>query len=61
MTTPRIDRTLPHHPALGLVLYTQPRRLTALDDRTPAQIERDAQAAASHASSPTCCRHGGLG
>lgn len=61
MTTPRIDRTLPHHPALGLVVYTEPRRLTTLDDRTRAQIERDAQAAGPHASALTCGRHGGLG
>jgi hypothetical protein len=61
MTTPRIDLTLPHHPALGLVIYTQPRRLTTLDDRTPAQIEHATQAAGTHTSAPTCCRHGGLG
>lgn len=60
MTTPRIDRTLPHHPALGLVVYTEPRRLTTLDDRTRAQIERDAPAT-GHASAPNCGRHGGLG
>lgn len=36
--THRIDRTLPHHPALALVIHTQPRRDRTLDDRTPAQI-----------------------
>lgn len=61
MTTPRIDRTLPHHAALGLIVYTQPRRLTTLDDRTPAQIERDAQAVGSHDSASICGRHGGRG
>lgn len=61
MTTPRIDLTLPHHPALGLIVYTEPRRLTTLDDRTPAQIERDAQDAGPHASAAACCRHGGRG
>ncbi len=60
MKTPRIDRTLPHHPALGLIVYTQPRRLTTLDD-LPAQIERDAQAAGSHDSASICGRHGGRG
>ena len=41
--THRVDRTLPHHAASGLVVYTQPRRLTTLDDRTPDQIRRAAQ------------------
>jgi hypothetical protein len=40
--THRIDRTLPHHTALGVVIYTQPRRPAALDDRTPSQIQREA-------------------
>lgn len=61
MTTPRIDCTLPHHPALALIIRTQPRRLTTLDDRTPAEIERDAQAAGTHPSVPAHRRHGGHG
>jgi hypothetical protein len=40
--THRVDRTPPHHAALGLVVYTRPRRHTTLDDRTPGQIRRDA-------------------
>ncbi|ANE83332.1 hypothetical protein A7U43_27735 (plasmid) [Mycobacterium adipatum] len=42
--TLRVDRTLPHHAALGLVLFTEPRRRPTLDDRTPDQIQRDAAA-----------------
>jgi hypothetical protein len=47
LMTDHIDRTLPHHAALGLVIYTRPRRHTTLDDRTPEQIRRDANS--SHA------------
>jgi hypothetical protein len=35
--THRIDHTLPHHPALGLVLGAAPPRPTLLDDLTAAQ------------------------
>ncbi len=45
--TPGIDRTLPHHPALGLVVYTRPRRTRTLDDRTDEQI-RASRAAPGH-------------
>ncbi|MCB1286372.1 MAG: hypothetical protein KDB47_01420 [Mycobacterium sp.] len=49
----RVDRTLPHHAALGLVLYTQPRRRPTLDDRTLGQIQRDADTAGSPAREHT--------
>ena len=43
--TQRVDRTLPHHPAIGLVIYTQTRRHTTLDDRSPDQVQRGTAAA----------------
>lgn len=39
--TLRVDRTLPHHAALGLVLYTEPRRRCTLDDLTPDHRDAD--------------------
>ena len=39
--TQRVDRTLPHHPAIGLVIYTQTRRHTTLDDRSPDQVQAE--------------------
>jgi hypothetical protein len=43
LMTHRLDRTLPHHTALHLLIYTEPRRCAALDDRTPTRVQRDAQ------------------
>jgi hypothetical protein len=40
--THHIDRTLPHHAALGLVVYTRPHRDTTLDDGTPGRTRCDA-------------------
>ena len=48
----RVDRTLPHHAALGLVLYTQPRRRPTLDDRTLGQIQDQFQVAAESIRHP---------
>lgn len=45
----RLDLTLPHHTALGLITHTQPRRRTTLDDRTPTQIQREANSTDVHA------------
>lgn len=48
--TRRIDLTRPHHTALGLITHTQPRRRTTLDDRTPAQIQRESDSIDAHAA-----------
>jgi hypothetical protein len=44
----RLDLTLPHHTALGLITHIQPRRRTTLDDRTPAQIHRVSNSTDAH-------------
>lgn len=56
--TKRIDITLPHHPSLGLVISTEPRRNSTLDDRTPDEVQRDAEPpAGSRRPSPAAEGH----